>query len=431
MSTSLAAPDEATLRLLGATVAGKYRVDRLLGQGGMGAVFQATNTVIGKRVALKFLSPEAARDAQATRRFQREAEAASLVESEHIVQIFDFGETEQGLPFLVMELLNGQDLRARLNERSKLGVTEAVSVAKQVLRALVRAHAAGIVHRDLKPDNVFLCERESGEALVKIVDFGISKLARRSTLDTLTQRGTILGTAYYMSPEQAQGVEEVDERSDLYSVGAILYEMLAGRPPHRAPTYEAILVAICTRDAEDVRLFAPETGEGIARVLRRALARDRTQRFESASEMLAALERAENGELEPLPEDLSTSEGGLGASRAALGRSRRRTGVAALIALLLGFAATAFLISQKARRAPVTEAPPPPTSAASPTRAPLEDGAPLVVPVIESAAPPPSASVTPPAPPPKVKRPAAAVKPEKAKTERGVIQGLELNTKGP
>ncbi len=313
-------------------------------------------------------------------------------------------------------------------------------MARQVLRALVRAHAAGIVHRDLKPDNVFLCEREGGGHWVKIVDFGISKLSRKTTLDTLTRRGTILGTAYYMSPEQAQGLEEVDDRADLYSVGAILFEMLAGRPPHTAPTYEAILVAICTRDAEDVRLYAPEAGEEIARVLRRALSRDRSLRFGSASEMLGALDRALAGELEPLPEGFAASDPGPRASRASLDRSRRRTGVAALIALLLGFAATALLLSRQARRDPAAEVVP--SFASSKMAASLDVAAPLVVPVVsaEPAAVPlrgsrsasPSASVEPPSAPPKAKRPAAsATKVAKSKGGSGVMHGLGLNTDGP
>src|SRR6186713_835966 len=190
--------DELDL-LVGSTVAGKYHIDRLIGRGGMGAVFQATNAGIGKRVALKFLSIEASKDADAATRFQREAEAASLAESPHIVQIFDSGRSERGLPFLVMELLTGEDLRARLRREGRLQAEAAASIAAQVLRALVRAHAGGIVHRDLKPDNVFLCQRDDGALFVKIVDFGVSKLARGSTIDTLTRRGTVLGTAYYMS----------------------------------------------------------------------------------------------------------------------------------------------------------------------------------------------------------------------------------------
>ena len=172
----------------------------------MGAVYRATHTAIGKRVALKFLDHNAARDSDSVTRFQREAEAASAVESAHIVQIFDSGTGPGGRPYLVMELLNGEDLRARLRREGRVPLAEVVHIAGQVLRALGRAHAAGIVHRDLKPDNVFLCQRDDDPMFVKIVDFGISKVASRTaTANTLTQRGTVLGTAFYMSPETKGG----------------------------------------------------------------------------------------------------------------------------------------------------------------------------------------------------------------------------------
>src|SRR4030095_1150867 len=170
MQSSVSKSDDLDA-LVGSVVAGKYRIDRVLGRGGMGAVFSATNTTTGKRVALKFLTREAARDKSATARFQREAEAAGVIESEHIVHVFDSGTTEEGLPFLVMELLSGEDLRTRLQREGTLSVPHAVEIAMQVLRGLVRAHAAGIVHRDLKPDNIFLCRRDDGSILVKIVDF--------------------------------------------------------------------------------------------------------------------------------------------------------------------------------------------------------------------------------------------------------------------
>ncbi|HEV8245415.1 MAG TPA: serine/threonine-protein kinase, partial [Polyangiaceae bacterium] len=436
MVQSSGTPDDAIDRIVGTTVANKYRIDRLLGRGGMGAVFQATNTVINKRVALKFLSEAGASDAQAAQRFQREAEAASLVESEHIVQIFDFGSTEQGMPFLVMELLTGHDLRALLKREHKLLPEPAVKIAVQILRALVRAHAAGIVHRDLKPDNVFLCERDAGDALVKIVDFGISKLARKVKLDTLTQRGTILGTAFYMSPEQAQGLEEVDARADLYSVGAILYEMLAARPPHTAPTYEAVLVAICTRDAADVREHSPDVPLPIARTLHKALARDRELRFQSASEMLSALEAALAGRLDP---DLDTAPMAAPIRRTLAGvrLARRRTLVLALVALLFGFAVTALFLS-RGRSAAVdddranvqpraSEAPPTlARTGAEPALSAVSSAAAGAAAPIDSAKPPGAAARTT-APAASRKHPSEAT----ASSASGVAGTLRLNTSGP
>src|SRR6188768_2808605 len=277
-------PVEDVASLVGSTVAGKYRIERLIGRGGMGAVYAAQNTAIGKRVALKFLSREAAQHRDAARRFQREAQAASLVESEHIVQVFDAGTSDEGLPFLVMEQLTGEDLRARLTREGKLALPDALAIVTQLLRGLVRAHAAGIVHRDLKPDNVFLCARDDGALLVKLVDFGISKLERATMSERLTRRGTVLGSAYYMSPEQAQASDAVDQRSDLYGVGLILFELLAGRPPHLAPTLESVLVAICTQDAPDVRSLRPDVPEAVAQAIARALEREPAARFASATE---------------------------------------------------------------------------------------------------------------------------------------------------
>ena len=325
MSVREPASDEVD-RLVGTTVADKYRVERLIGKGGMGAVYAAQNTAIGKRVALKFLSREAAQNREATRRFQREAQAASLIESEHIVQVFDAGTSAEGLPFLVMEHLTGEDLRARLEREHELAVPDALAIVAQLLRALTRAHAAGIVHRDLKPDNVFLCSRDDGSLLVKIVDFGISKLDRATLSERLTRRGTVLGSAYYMSPEQAQASDAVDQRSDLYGVGAILFELLAGRPPHVAPTLESVLVAICTQDAPDVRSFRADVPAAVAQAIAKALEREPAARFASATEFLETL----------------TDGSGKGTStRRRLSRSR--TWVGGVLATLVGFTLTAVL----------------------------------------------------------------------------------------
>ena len=274
--------------LVGHTIGGKYRVEELLGRGGMGAVFRATNIQIGKRVALKFLTSEAAEDSGAVARFLREAQAASAAESPYIVQIFDAGETDEGVPYLVMEYLQGEDLRAVLKRQQRLPVSEVLRLLAQISKALVRAHEAGIVHRDLKPDNIFLVQ---GEDLpqVKIVDFGISKIKSTGLGDkTLTRRGTVLGTPYYMSPEQAQALE-LDGRADLFSLGAMVYEALTGEPPFNGPTYESVLVAICTRDAPDVREKNPGVSPEVAEVVARLLARAPEQRFASARALLNTL----------------------------------------------------------------------------------------------------------------------------------------------
>jgi serine/threonine protein kinase len=338
-------PDELDL-LVGSTVAGKYHIDRLIGRGGMGAVFQATNASIGKRVALKFLAVETSKDADAATRFQREAEAASLAESPHIVQIFDSGRSEQGLPFLVMELLLGEDLRERLRREGRLAAEAAVRIGTQILKALRQAHGAGIVHRDLKPDNVFLCRRDDEPSFVKLVDFGISKLQQHAGVDTLTHEGAVLGTAFYMSPEQAQSFPDIDGRTDLFSVGAILYEMLTGEPPHSAPTYEAVLIAICTRDAADVRAKAPDVPEKLAQVVARALRRDRDERYSSAEDMLADLEATLHASRALATKTRSAAGAGLRPTPNGAQAERFRTLVFAVVAALGGFALAAYFVAR-------------------------------------------------------------------------------------
>jgi serine/threonine-protein kinase len=275
----------------------KYDIVRVIGRGGMGMVYEAVNTAIGKRVAMKFVDAELAQNKDAVARFQREAQAASAVESAHIVEIFDSGETEDGLPFIVMELLRGEDLGHRIKRCGRLDLPEALHVTAQILRGLHRAHEAGIVHRDLKPDNIFLVDRDDDPNFAKILDFGISKVQRRGDVPahTLTRQGTVLGTPFYMSPEQAQALPDIDGRTDLWSVGAILFECLTGRPPHSGGTYEQVIVSICMHDVDDVRAHNPGVPEGVARVLARALTRDRDVRFGSARELLDALAAASGG----------------------------------------------------------------------------------------------------------------------------------------
>jgi serine/threonine protein kinase len=417
-------------RLVGATVGDKYRIERLIGKGGMGAVYAAQNTAIGKRVALKFLSREAAQNAEAARRFQREAQAASLVESEHIVQVFDAGTSPDGLPFLVMEHLTGEDLRACLDREGQLGVPAALDIASQLLRALVRAHAAGIVHRDLKPDNVFLCSRDDGSRLVKIVDFGISKLERATLSERLTRRGTVLGSAYYMSPEQAQASDGVDQRSDLYGVGAILFEMLAGRPPHVAPTLESVLVAICTHGVPDVRSFRPDAPDSVAKAVATALAREPARRFDSAAEFLA------------------TIQGGASTSIWRRRAGRSRTLVAGVFATLAGFTLTAVLIARRAppsratsvatastaTTAPVAAAQPGPAPLATTPTTDLPNAPPEVRPVVETATPSSALkALATPSPPtaPKAADRKRRPRPSPAAPKAGVASSLQLSNREP
>jgi serine/threonine protein kinase len=276
---------------VGTVAAGKYRIVRLIGGGGMGRVYEAQNLAIGKRVALKFVAMPA--DSSGTKpsghaRFHREARAIAAVDSAHIVQVFDTGETEAGEPFLVMELLQGEDLAARL-ARGPLPLDEALGIAAQALRGLKRAHAAGIVHRDLKPDNLFLAASDDG-IVVKIVDFGLSKVVA-GELDpaSLTRDGAVIGTPLYMAPEQIEGAADVDHRADLWAMGAILYEMLAGAPPFAETSYARLVIRICNKDPDPITARVPDLPGNVAAILARALCRDRAARFQSAEELLAAV----------------------------------------------------------------------------------------------------------------------------------------------
>jgi serine/threonine protein kinase len=270
-------------------VAGRFELRARLGQGGSATVVEAFDHDQGKVVALKLLHSSLASDAELRARFAREAHALSKLTSEHIVRVLASG-TDGEDPYLVMDRLYGEDLGARLHRCRRMSVEETVTLAIQVLRGLSDAHAAKLVHRDLKPDNLFLVD---GEPRVKLLDFGISKLqadVSSTQVLALTGNGTAMGTPLYMSPEQARGQADVDARADLYALGAILFECLAGRPPHVGESDAEVILSICTRDAPDLRLLNPAVPEAFAAFVARAMQRDRERRWSSAEEMRAELE---------------------------------------------------------------------------------------------------------------------------------------------
>lgn len=296
--------------LIGKTIAGRYVLRALVGHGGMGAVYEAEHLGLGKRVAIKFIDQEFATDERVVARFAREARAMSAIESAHIVTVFDAG-TEDGRPYLVMELLRGEDLGQRLRRTRRVPLPEAMHIVAQVLKGLAKAHAAGIVHRDLKPDNVFILKSDMDPLFAKIVDFGVSKIERprdKTSPLALTGRGTVLGTPFYMCPEQAQAMPDVDARADIYSVGAILFECLTGRPPHTGETYEQIILSICMRDAPDLRAIDPSLPPEVAAFVARALSRERGDRFATAERMLAALHEIAPEEKVRVPLDTGAAE---------------------------------------------------------------------------------------------------------------------------
>jgi serine/threonine-protein kinase len=278
----------------GEVLDGKYRIERLLGEGGMGAVAKATHLLRRAPVALKFMSPAVLSLSGAVERFVNEGVAASQIDSDHVVKVFDVGRLPSGAPYLVMEFLDGCDLAQLLErERSLLSVPRAVNFTLQILRALQTAHAAGIVHRDMKPSNCFIITKDGEADFVKLVDFGISKVRTGDEAPAahLTRTNSALGTPLYMSPEQARSPRDVDQRTDIYSTGAILYEMLTGRTPYTAESgeYTEILFKIFTTDVEPIRKFRPELPDGLAAAVHRALVRDLNQRFGSALEFAEAI----------------------------------------------------------------------------------------------------------------------------------------------
>jgi hypothetical protein len=278
----------------GEVLDGKYRVEHLLGEGGMGAVARATHILRRAPVALKFMSGAVLSLPGAVERFVNEGVAASQIDSDHVVKVFDVGRLPSGAPYLVMELLEGCDLGQLLErEGPRLPVARAVHFTIQALRALQTAHVAGIVHRDMKPSNCFVIDKDGEPDFVKLVDFGISKVraAEDGQGAHLTRTNSALGTPLYMSPEQARSPRDVDHRTDLYSVGAILYEMLSGRTPYTADTGEftEILFKIFTTEPEPLSNLRPDLPEGLAAQVHRALQRERDDRFASANDMAEAL----------------------------------------------------------------------------------------------------------------------------------------------
>lgn len=273
------------------TVIDRYRLEHPLGDGGFGVVYRAVHTMLGQPVAIKLLHATHARDAEIVERFFREARAAASVGSPHIVGVSDCGLAADGQPFLVMELLRGEVLEDVLTRRGTLDPQRAVDLILQVLDGLAAAHAAGIVHRDLKPANIFVTDDE----LVKILDFGISKMRVSDHGAGLTKTGTVMGTPSYMAPEQLRGARDVDPRSDLYAAAVVAYEMLAGQTPHVGNSYEDVVVKVCTEPPAPLLERASGVAPALAGVIERGLARDRDARWPDALAFATALRAAADG----------------------------------------------------------------------------------------------------------------------------------------
>ncbi|RYE87502.1 MAG: serine/threonine protein kinase, partial [Myxococcales bacterium] len=279
---------QGTVPSEGEVLGGKFRVERVLGQGGMGVVVAATHLVLQKRVALKFLLPEAAGHPEVAERFLREARAASALHSAHVAKVIDVGTLDGGSPYMVMEFLEGHDLEREIQERGVLPVGEAVGHLLQACEALAEAHAAGLVHRDLKPANLFLARQPDGSAMIKVLDFGIAKVTT-ATGQSLTQTASMMGSPLYMSPEQMTAPRTVDARSDVWALGVTLYEMLTGAWPFEGETVGALSAAILTQAPVGLLQRRPELPGSIEAVIMACLRRDREQRLDSVAALADAL----------------------------------------------------------------------------------------------------------------------------------------------
>ena len=275
--------------IIGTTLAGRYLVKRQIGQGGMGAVYEATHTLIGKRVAVKVLLEKYAEREAIVARLKKEAQLASSIGNEHIIDINDIGNTDDGRTFVVMEYLDGESLAECLAREHELPEQRTLRIASQAASALGAAHAEGIVHRDIKPENLFLLKRKELD-FVKVVDFGISKSLRatgeQEEAQRLTQTGMVLGTPLYMSPEQARGDEDLDHRVDIYALGVIMYEAIAGRVPFAGTNYLSVISQVLNEDPQPLREIRPDVSEELEAIIAKAMMKDRTQRYEDADAML-------------------------------------------------------------------------------------------------------------------------------------------------
>jgi serine/threonine-protein kinase len=270
----------------------KIEILRAIGEGGMGTIFEARNLRTGRHVAVKFVRGGLSTEPEANRRLLQEALACGRIQHPHVVDVYDAG-LHGDVPYIVMELLRGESLGARMSREGPLPVADMVDVIRQALAGIAAAHKAGIIHRDLKPDNLFLAQPPAGgPAVVKIVDFGISKIASGDTALAATQTGAIMGTPYYMSPEQMRGGGGLDARTDLYSLGAVLFHAVTGRVPFVADTFPSLVIAILSDEPASPCSLRPDLPPGVEAVILRALSKDRDRRYADADEFAAALSAA-------------------------------------------------------------------------------------------------------------------------------------------
>ncbi len=275
-----------TIANVGDVLAGKFRVDRILGIGGMGMVVLATNIDLEQQVAIKFMLPQAMENAEAAARFMREARAAARLTNDHVCKVSDVGKFDSGAHYMVMEYMEGLDLGTLLKRQGAQPVTTAVDYLLQACEGIAEAHGHGIVHRDLKPDNLFLAARADGSQIIKILDFGISKAA---VTGIATKTGDIMGSPAYMAPEQMQSTKDVDERADIWSLGVILYQLISGRMPFIADTLPALCLAVINDAPPSLESVRKNLPSGLAEVVMKCLSKSRDERYRNVHQLAQAL----------------------------------------------------------------------------------------------------------------------------------------------
>jgi serine/threonine protein kinase len=413
---------------VGDVLAGKYRVDRVLGEGGMGVVVAAHHLHLDSRVAIKLLRAEMLTSPEAVARFTREARAAVRITSERVARVLDVGLLEGGAPYIVMEFLEGSDLAEIVTRRGPLGIDEAVEFILQACEAIAEAHSLGIVHRDLKPANLFCIRRTDGTLCIKVLDFGISKVTGTGSTPemAMTKTTSLMGSPYYMSPEQMQSSRTVDVRTDIWAIGVILYELLTRRVPFSGETLPEVCVKIATAPVLPLRSLRPEAPAGLEAIIARCLEKEKERRFASIGELALAFSEFANPRAKLSIESISRTLGGLGLSQSTLSMrphtaveavatispfGRTAPGVpntqgkkVAFIAIGGAFLAVAVLLALALRR-PGPAVQPAPATATNPVAGPP----PAAVTVVPAAAPVPlPAETIPPLPAEAIAAPPAA-----------------------
>ena len=374
--------------LIGTVLAGRYEVVRRIGEGGMGAVYEAKHALIGKRVAVKVLLEKFHAQSDFVARLLQEARLASSIGHQNIVDVTDFGTTDDGRSFVVMEFLDGESLADLERREAPLPIERSLRIARQAASALGAAHAKGIFHRDVKPENLYLVRRADAD-FVKVVDFGISKAVKPGGDDgaeayRLTHTGLLLGTPLYMSPEQARGDEDLDHRADIWALGVLLYECLTGEVPFRANNYLQIISQVLTHEPLSPSRLRPELGipDAVDAVVMRAMEKDRARRYQTMAELEGDLERLLAGD-----QNVGMRPAAVGAAPAVRAAAPKRWPLVLLAMAVLAVGVTAAL-----RRPGVAIAPgptPPPVSAApSPRAVPADSPGGAPVRAVASPAPP-------------------------------------------